>query len=203
MIFSWFKFQGFNWESWRRQWYLELATKAADLSRCGITAVWLPPPTESVAPQGSFASFIYFSHQTVRKWCGPYIQLEHCLIYDEIVSSLGHFLDTIVSLYYLVLACWILICLCINCFLCLCNHCWTMSSDLQVICLLIFTTWTRPMVLWKSLKTASMKCTTKIYWFVFGPWYNYNVLFIILWKAAYMWWFIMSYQCVMPLDWKN
>lgn len=46
------KFQGFNWESWRRQWYMELAPKAADLSKCGVTAVWLPPPTESVAPQG-------------------------------------------------------------------------------------------------------------------------------------------------------
>lgn len=47
-----FKFQGFNWESWRRRWYLELAAKASDLSQSGITAVWLPPPTESVAPQG-------------------------------------------------------------------------------------------------------------------------------------------------------
>lgn len=46
------KFQGFNWESWRRDWYTDLATKAADLSHSGITAVWLPPPTESVAPQG-------------------------------------------------------------------------------------------------------------------------------------------------------
>lgn len=46
------KFQGFNWESWRRKWYLELAPRAADLSQCGITAIWIPPPTESVAPQG-------------------------------------------------------------------------------------------------------------------------------------------------------
>ncbi|KAM3250578.1 Alpha-amylase isozyme 2A [Capsicum annuum] len=52
-------FQGFNWESWRRQWYLELANKAADLSRCGITAVWFPPPTESVAPQGYMPSDLY------------------------------------------------------------------------------------------------------------------------------------------------
>lgn len=53
------KFQGFNWESWRRQWYLELAPKAADLSQCGVTAVWLPPPTESVAPQGLSAIFLF------------------------------------------------------------------------------------------------------------------------------------------------
>lgn len=52
-------FQGFNWESWRRQWYLELAPKAADLSHSGITAVWFPPPTESVAPQGYMPSDLY------------------------------------------------------------------------------------------------------------------------------------------------
>lgn len=33
---------------------MDLAPKAADLSHCGITAVWLPPPTESVAPQGLY-----------------------------------------------------------------------------------------------------------------------------------------------------
>ncbi|KAE8699689.1 Alpha-amylase isozyme 2A [Hibiscus syriacus] len=52
-------FQGFNWESWRRQWYEELAIKAVDLSQTGITAVWLPPPTESVAPQGYMPSDLY------------------------------------------------------------------------------------------------------------------------------------------------
>ncbi|MED6216523.1 hypothetical protein PIB30_008508 [Stylosanthes scabra] len=44
-------FQAFNWESWRRRWYLDLASKCSDLSQSGITAVWLPPPTQSVAPQ--------------------------------------------------------------------------------------------------------------------------------------------------------
>lgn len=52
-------FQAFNWESWRRRWYLELASKAADLSRSGVTAVWFPPPTESVAPQGYMPSDLY------------------------------------------------------------------------------------------------------------------------------------------------
>ncbi|KAK8693353.1 hypothetical protein V6N13_070938 [Hibiscus sabdariffa] len=52
-------FQGFNWESWRRQWYQDLAQKAADLSQTGITAVWFPPPTESVAPQGYMPSDLY------------------------------------------------------------------------------------------------------------------------------------------------
>ncbi|KAH8949309.1 hypothetical protein BDL97_10G025000 [Sphagnum fallax] len=52
-------FQGFNWESWRRDWWLELAPKAADLSQCGITTVWLPPPTHSVAPQGYMPGDLY------------------------------------------------------------------------------------------------------------------------------------------------
>ncbi|KAI3738212.1 hypothetical protein L2E82_28235 [Cichorium intybus] len=50
---------GFNWESCRKKWYFDLAPKATDLSRCGITAVWLPPPTESVAPQGYMPSDLY------------------------------------------------------------------------------------------------------------------------------------------------
>ncbi|KAL2634517.1 hypothetical protein R1flu_005996 [Riccia fluitans] len=52
-------FQGFNWESWRRRWYLELAPKAADLKQCGITTIWMPPPTESVAPQGYMPGDLY------------------------------------------------------------------------------------------------------------------------------------------------
>ncbi|XP_052116794.1 uncharacterized protein LOC107486262 [Arachis duranensis] len=52
-------FQAFNWESWRRQWYSELASKSTDLSQAGITAVWLPPPTQSVAPQGYMPSDLY------------------------------------------------------------------------------------------------------------------------------------------------
>jgi alpha-amylase len=52
-------FQGFNWESWRRDWWVELAPKAADLSKCGITTIWLPPPTHSVAPQGYMPGDLY------------------------------------------------------------------------------------------------------------------------------------------------
>ncbi|OMP07813.1 hypothetical protein COLO4_07022 [Corchorus olitorius] len=44
---------------WRRQWYQELAIKAADLSQSGMTAVWFPPPTQSVAPQGYMPSDLY------------------------------------------------------------------------------------------------------------------------------------------------
>ncbi|XP_024360714.1 uncharacterized protein [Physcomitrium patens] len=52
-------FQGFNWESWRRQWWLEMSAKASDLSKCGITTIWLPPPTHSVAPQGYMPGDLY------------------------------------------------------------------------------------------------------------------------------------------------
>ncbi|CAI9109831.1 OLC1v1009741C2 [Oldenlandia corymbosa var. corymbosa] len=74
-------FQGFNWESWRRQWYLELATKAADLSHCGITAVWLPPPTESVAPQGYMPSDLY----NLNSAYGSVEELKSCI--DEMHSQ--------------------------------------------------------------------------------------------------------------------
>ncbi|KAI5079603.1 hypothetical protein GOP47_0005082 [Adiantum capillus-veneris] len=52
-------FQGFNWESWRKKWYLELGPKAADLSSCGITTIWFPPPTQSVSPQGYMPGDLY------------------------------------------------------------------------------------------------------------------------------------------------
>ncbi|KAF8408199.1 hypothetical protein HHK36_007342 [Tetracentron sinense] len=68
-------FQGFNWESCRRKWYLELAPKAADLSHCGITAVWLPPPTESVAPQGYMPSDLY----NLNSAYGSEEELKHCI----------------------------------------------------------------------------------------------------------------------------
>ncbi|XXG46633.1 hypothetical protein AAC387_Pa02g1430 [Persea americana] len=68
-------FQGFNWESWRRRWYLEMAPKAADLSQSGITAVWLPPPTESVAPQGYMPSDLY----NLNSAYGSQEELKHCI----------------------------------------------------------------------------------------------------------------------------
>ncbi|XP_004489999.1 alpha-amylase 3, chloroplastic isoform X2 [Cicer arietinum] len=45
--------QGFNWESHKSgRWYMELKEKASELSSLGFTLVWLPPPTESVSPEG-------------------------------------------------------------------------------------------------------------------------------------------------------
>lgn len=80
-------FQGFNWESWRKRWYLDLAPKAADLSRCGVTAVWLPPPTESVAPQGYMPSDLY----NLNSAYGSVEELKHCVeeMHSQDLLALG------------------------------------------------------------------------------------------------------------------
>eukprot|EP00257_Ricinus_communis_P019911 XP_015579026.1 uncharacterized protein LOC8285074 isoform X1 [Ricinus communis] len=80
-------FQGFNWESWRRQWYVELATKMADLSQCGVTAVWLPPPTESVAPQGYMPSDLY----NLNSAYGTEEELKYCIeeMHSHDILALG------------------------------------------------------------------------------------------------------------------
>lgn len=76
-------FQGFNGESWRRQWYQELALKAADLSQCGMTAVWFPPPTQSVAPQGYMPSDLY-------NWNSSYGSVEELKSCIEEMHSQDH-----------------------------------------------------------------------------------------------------------------
>ncbi|XP_048318274.2 alpha-amylase 3, chloroplastic isoform X1 [Ziziphus jujuba] len=52
--------QGFNWESHKSgKWYLELKSKAEELSSLGFTVIWLPPPTESVSPEGYMPKDLY------------------------------------------------------------------------------------------------------------------------------------------------
>ncbi|GMH01691.1 hypothetical protein Nepgr_003530 [Nepenthes gracilis] len=52
--------QGFNWESHKSgRWYMELHEKARDLSSVGFTIIWLPPPTESVSPEGYMPKDLY------------------------------------------------------------------------------------------------------------------------------------------------
>ncbi|KAH6800665.1 alpha-amylase-like 3 [Perilla frutescens var. hirtella] len=85
-------FQGFNWESWRRKWYLELAPKAADLSRSGITAVWFPPPTESVAPQGYMPSDLYnlnsaYGSEEELKYCIEEMRNQDLLTLGDVVLN--------------------------------------------------------------------------------------------------------------------
>ncbi|CAA0834706.1 Alpha-amylase 3- chloroplastic [Striga hermonthica] len=52
--------QGFNWESHKSgNWYLELYEKASELSSLGVTVIWLPPPTDSVSPEGYMPRDLY------------------------------------------------------------------------------------------------------------------------------------------------
>lgn len=52
--------QGFNWESHKSgRWYTELKEKAKELSSLGFTIIWLPPPTESVSPEGYMPKDLY------------------------------------------------------------------------------------------------------------------------------------------------
>ncbi|KAI8029192.1 hypothetical protein LOK49_LG01G04156 [Camellia lanceoleosa] len=52
--------QGFNWESHKSgRWYMELREKVAELSSLGFTVVWLPPPTDSVSPEGYMPKDLY------------------------------------------------------------------------------------------------------------------------------------------------
>ncbi|KAL5780265.1 hypothetical protein ACOSQ2_011002 [Xanthoceras sorbifolium] len=54
-------FQGFNWESCNKAggWYNSLKNTIPDLAAAGITHVWLPPPSQSVAPQGYMPGRLY------------------------------------------------------------------------------------------------------------------------------------------------
>ncbi|KAK4402929.1 Alpha-amylase 3, chloroplastic [Sesamum angolense] len=52
--------QGFNWESHKSgNWYMELNEKASELSSLGFTVIWLPPPTDSVSPEGYMPRDLY------------------------------------------------------------------------------------------------------------------------------------------------
>ncbi|XP_029127408.1 alpha-amylase 3, chloroplastic isoform X2 [Cajanus cajan] len=52
--------QGFNWDSHKSgRWYMELKEIASELASLGFTVVWLPPPTESVSPEGYMPKDLY------------------------------------------------------------------------------------------------------------------------------------------------
>ncbi|KAL2349294.1 hypothetical protein Fmac_003294 [Flemingia macrophylla] len=52
--------QGFNWDSHKSgRWYMELKEVASQLASLGFTVVWLPPPTESVSPEGYMPKDLY------------------------------------------------------------------------------------------------------------------------------------------------
>eukprot|EP00193_Tetraselmis_chui_P018848 CAMPEP_0177777322 /NCGR_PEP_ID=MMETSP0491_2-20121128/15281_1 /TAXON_ID=63592 /ORGANISM="Tetraselmis chuii, Strain PLY429" /LENGTH=526 /DNA_ID=CAMNT_0019296365 /DNA_START=129 /DNA_END=1709 /DNA_ORIENTATION=- len=53
--------QGFHWESWKCDggWYNMLQNVVQEIKEAGITHVWLPPPSQSVAAQGYLPSVLY------------------------------------------------------------------------------------------------------------------------------------------------
>ncbi|XP_043704732.1 alpha-amylase 3, chloroplastic-like isoform X2 [Telopea speciosissima] len=52
--------QGFNWESHKSgRWYLDFKEKVNELASLGFTVIWLPPPTESVSPEGYMPKDLY------------------------------------------------------------------------------------------------------------------------------------------------
>ncbi|KAM0934022.1 putative alpha-amylase [Dioscorea sansibarensis] len=56
-------FQGFNWESWKKEggWYNFLKDLVPDIAAAGVTHVWLPQPAQSAAdaPQGYIPGRLY------------------------------------------------------------------------------------------------------------------------------------------------
>lgn len=52
-------FQGFNWESHRHNWYKTLSGQVKDIAKAGFTSVWMPPPSDSVSPQGYLPRDLY------------------------------------------------------------------------------------------------------------------------------------------------
>lgn len=51
--------QGFNWESWKHNWYESLEAQVDSIADAGFSVVWLPPPTDSVSAQGYMPRDLY------------------------------------------------------------------------------------------------------------------------------------------------
>jgi glycosidase len=49
--------QGFGWDACEKGgWWNQLKEKLPDVASAGVSHIWLPPPSESVAPQVSAAA---------------------------------------------------------------------------------------------------------------------------------------------------
>lgn len=51
--------QAFNWESHKKPWYRDCMGKVSEWAKQGITSIWLPPPSDSVSPQGYLPRDLY------------------------------------------------------------------------------------------------------------------------------------------------
>jgi hypothetical protein len=67
--------QGFNWESCKSKWYNVLSDQAAQIAAAGYTAVWLPPPSDAVSPQGYLPRDLYVLDSAY----GTESELRHCI----------------------------------------------------------------------------------------------------------------------------
>ncbi|KAF8066365.1 AMY2 [Scenedesmus sp. PABB004] len=51
--------QAFNWESHKKGWYKYCLPQVAEWAKQGFTSIWLPPPSDSVSPQGYLPRDLY------------------------------------------------------------------------------------------------------------------------------------------------
>lgn len=51
--------QGFHWESHNFDWYKIVQDRLGEMNQAGFTQVWLPPPSDSLAPQGYLPRNMY------------------------------------------------------------------------------------------------------------------------------------------------
>ena len=51
--------QGFHWESCNNDWYRIVKERVPQIAAAGFTGVWLPPPSNSIAPQGYLPCDLY------------------------------------------------------------------------------------------------------------------------------------------------
>merc|ERR1712216_313664 len=51
--------QGFHWESHNLDWYKIVQDRLGEMNQAGFTQVWLPPPADSLAPQGYLPRNMY------------------------------------------------------------------------------------------------------------------------------------------------
>ena len=51
--------QGFNWESSKQDWYEVMKRRVPAVAAAGFTGIWLPPMSDSLAPQGYLPRHLY------------------------------------------------------------------------------------------------------------------------------------------------
>eukprot|EP00879_Flechtneria_rotunda_P030447 GHRR01033080.1.p1 GENE.GHRR01033080.1~~GHRR01033080.1.p1 ORF type:complete len:219 (+),score=42.37 GHRR01033080.1:447-1103(+) len=60
MVLDWSLLTGFGWESHKHHpWYDIVASKIPELQAAGVTHLWLPPPSQSVSPEGYMPGQLY------------------------------------------------------------------------------------------------------------------------------------------------